>query len=74
MRPATTFGQDRYDGTMSDLFDLQDRITESVVGAIQPTLLSAEIERSRRKRPKSLVAYDYVLRAFPLSVSRQGPE
>jgi adenylate cyclase len=56
----------RYEGARSDIFDLQDRITESVVGAIQPSILTTEIERSRRKRPQSLVAYDYVLRAFPL--------
>lgn len=57
---------DRYDGALTDIFDLQDKITEGVVGAIQPSILTAEIERARRKRPESLVAYDYVLRAFPL--------
>jgi adenylate cyclase len=56
----------RYDGALADVFDLQDRIAESVVGAIQPSLLTAEMERSARKRPDSLVAYDYVLRALPL--------
>jgi adenylate cyclase len=56
----------RYEGALADIFDLQDRITESVVGAIQPSILTAEIERARRKRPESLVAYDYVLRAFPM--------
>ncbi|BAV50932.1 Putative integral membrane protein [Mesorhizobium loti] len=64
-----TIWADRYDGTMADVFDLQDRFAESVVGAIQPSILSAEIERSRRKRPESLAAYDYVLRAFPLAWS-----
>jgi len=56
---------DRYEGAMTDVFDLQDRITESVVGAIQPSVRSAEIERSRRKQPESLDAYDLVLRAYP---------
>jgi adenylate cyclase len=56
---------DRYEGAITDVFDLQDRITESVVGAIQPSVRSAEIERSRRKRPESLAAYDLVLRAYP---------
>ncbi len=56
---------DRYDGVVKDIFDLQDRITESAVGAIQPSVRSAEIERSRRKRPESLDAYDLVLRAYP---------
>ncbi|CDX20799.1 hypothetical protein MPLB_190014 [Mesorhizobium sp. ORS 3324] len=64
-----TIWANRYDGTMADVFDLQDRFAESVVGAIQPSILSAEIERSRRKRPESLAAYDYVLRAFPLTWS-----
>lgn len=57
---------ERYDGNLADVFDLQDRIAESVVGAIHPSILTAEIERSGRKRPESLVAYDYVLRALPL--------
>ncbi|MFO1061751.1 MAG: adenylate/guanylate cyclase domain-containing protein [Dongiaceae bacterium] len=57
---------ERYDGQLADIFDLQDRIAGSVAGAIQPSILGAEIERARRKRPESLVAYDYVLRAFPL--------
>jgi adenylate cyclase len=56
---------DRYDGSSQDIFDLQDRITERVVGAIQPSILLAEIERTKRKRPESLDAYDYVLRALP---------
>jgi adenylate cyclase len=56
---------DKYDGAVTDIFDLQDRITASVVGAIQPSVRSAEIERSRRKRPESLDAYDLVLRAYP---------
>jgi adenylate cyclase len=56
---------DRYDGRLEDIFDLQDRITESVVGAIQPSILLAEIERTKRERPESLDAYDYVLRALP---------
>src|SRR5207253_856119 len=56
---------DRCEGRIDDIFDLQDRITESVVGAIQPSILLAEIERTKRKRPESLDAYDHVLRAFP---------
>jgi adenylate cyclase len=56
---------DRYDGSIEDIFELQDRITASVVGAIQPSILLSEIERTKRKRPESLDAYDYVLRALP---------
>jgi adenylate cyclase len=55
----------RYDGTMDDIFDLQDRITEQLAGAIQPSIRIAEIERSRRKRPQDLSCYDYTMRAMP---------
>jgi adenylate cyclase len=55
----------RYDGTVDDIFDLQDRITEQLAGAIQPSIRVAEIERSRRKRPQDLGSYDYTMRAMP---------
>ena len=58
---------DRIEGTLDDIFNLQDRITESVVGAIEPKLQHAEIERAKRKRPESMDAYDYYLRALPSS-------
>jgi tetratricopeptide (TPR) repeat protein len=56
---------DRYDGVLEDMFDLQDRITETIVGIIEPSVRRAEIERARRKRPDSLDAYDLYLRALP---------
>jgi adenylate cyclase len=56
---------DRFDGSLDDVFDLQDRITEAVAGALQPSIRLAEIERSRRKRPQDLGAYDYAMRAMP---------
>jgi TolB-like protein/Flp pilus assembly protein TadD len=55
----------RYDGRVDDIFALQDEITLSVVGAIEPSLRDAEIERVKRKRPDNLDAYDLVLRALP---------
>jgi adenylate cyclase len=55
----------RYDGKIDEIFQLQDRITENIVGAIQPSLLLAEIERIKRKRPESLDAYECILRAYP---------
>ena len=55
----------RYDGTIDDFFDLEDRITQQVAGALQPSIRIAEIERSRRKRPKDLGSYDYTMRAMP---------
>jgi len=60
---------DRYDGTLDDIFELQDAMTMSVVGAVEPTLRKAEIERARRKRPDNLDAYDLYLRALPLVAS-----
>ncbi len=56
---------DRYDGELQDIFDFQDRITETIVGVIEPNVRRAEIERARRKRPESLGAYDLYLRALP---------
>jgi adenylate cyclase len=65
---------DRFDGALEDIFELQDRVTASVVGAIQPTIVAAEIERAQRKPTESLQAYDLVLRALPHSrtYSREG--
>jgi adenylate cyclase len=56
---------ERYDRKSDDIFALQDEITLSVVGAIEPSLRLAEIERIKRKRPDSLDAYDLVLQAQP---------
>ena len=55
----------RYDRTVEDVFALQDEIALAVVGAIEPSLRSAEVERVKRKRPDSLDAYDLVLQAQP---------
>jgi TolB-like protein/class 3 adenylate cyclase/Tfp pilus assembly protein PilF len=60
---------ERYDRALDDIFALQDELTMSVVGAIEPTLRRAEIERARRKRPDSLDAYDLYLRALPFAFS-----
>ena len=58
---------ERYDRARDDIFALQDELTISVIGAIEPTLRRAEIERARRKRPDSLDAYDLYLRALPFA-------
>jgi TolB-like protein len=57
---------DRFDGDLSDVFELQDRITEKVVAAIEPKLQFAEIERLKHKRVADLNAYDHLLRAQQL--------
>jgi len=56
---------ERYDRSFDDIFALQDEIALSAVGAIEPSLRDAEIERVKRKRPDNLGAYDLVLRALP---------
>jgi adenylate cyclase len=40
---------DRFDSMLEDIFDLQDQVTSSVIGAIAPPLQRAEIERAQRK-------------------------
>jgi Predicted integral membrane protein len=65
---------ERYDRKSDDIFALQDEMTLSVVGAIEPTLRLAEVERAKRKRPDSLDAYDLVLRAIPDVYSRMPEE
>jgi TolB-like protein len=55
---------DRFDGALDDIFELQDQVASGVVGAIEPKLRSAEIERAIRKPTDSLDAYDLYLRAL----------
>jgi TolB-like protein len=56
---------ERFDGDLADIFDLQDRVTEAVVGSIEPSLRLAEVERARSRPTESLTAYDLYLRALP---------
>ena len=65
---------DRFDGNLADLFDLQDEITTSVIGAIQPSIRAAETARSHRKRPGNFDAYDFYMQALPhvASLERKG--
>ncbi len=55
---------DRFDGGLDDIFDLQDQVTVSVVGAITPAVEKAEIERAKRKPTESLDAYTLYLRGL----------
>ncbi len=61
---GTHLWAERFEGSLDDIFELQDRITEEVVGAIAPQLEQAEIERAKRKPTGSLDAYDYYLRGM----------
>ena len=54
LQTATHLWADRFEGGLEDIFDLQDRVTMSVVGAIAPKLQQAEIERAKRKPTGSL--------------------
>jgi TolB-like protein len=65
---------EKFDGTLEDIFDLQDQITAKVVGAIAPRLELAEIDRVSRKPTGSLQAYDYYLRGLAAiyRVTREG--
>ena len=65
---------ERYDRSLDDIFALQDEIAMSVIGAMEPNLRKAEIERVKRKRPDNLDAYDHVLRALPLAYNMMPEE
>lgn len=61
-----TIWTQRFTGPETEIFELQDRITADVTGALEPTLLLAEAGRSDRKPTQSMLAYDLCLRALPL--------
>ena len=67
---------DRFDGSLEDVFDLQDEVASSVTGIIEPTLQEAEIRRSSERPTSDLTAYDLYLRAYEMffSSARQIPE
>ena len=53
---------DRFEEELDGIFEVQDRITATVVGLVEPRITQAEFERSRRKPPQSVDAYDHFLR------------
>src|SRR5262249_47843583 len=55
---------ERFDGALTEGFDLQDRIATSVVRAVAPRLEEAEIDRAKRKPTGSLDAYGVYLRGL----------
>jgi TolB-like protein/class 3 adenylate cyclase len=67
---------DRFDGSVEDVFELQDRVATSVAGVIEPALQAAETARSASRPTDDLTAYDLYLRAYALlwSSARQIPE
>jgi TolB-like protein len=65
---------DKFDGELQDVFELQDKITASVVGSIAPKLEFAEIERAKRKSTERLDSYDLFLRGMALFYRRSFAE
>ena len=61
---------EKLDGPVEDIFDLQDNVTERVVGAMAPRITGAEIERAKVKRPDSLDSYDHLLQALSVALPR----
>ena len=60
---------DRFDGSLEDVFDLQDQVAISVAGVIEPTLQAAEMARSVERPTADLTAYDLYLRAYAIAFS-----
>jgi adenylate cyclase len=60
---------DRFDGSLEDVFELQDQVAVSVAGVIEPALQAAEAARSANRPTKDLTAYDLYLRALPHWIS-----
>jgi adenylate cyclase len=71
---GTHLWADRFDGSLADIFELQDRVALSVAGIIEPTLQAAEMRRSAARRTTDLSAYDLYLRAlavfYPITKER----
>ena len=67
---------DRFDGSLEDVFELQDKVASSVAGVIEPALQAAETARSAGRSTTDLTAYDLYLRAYAmfLSSARQIPD
>jgi adenylate cyclase len=56
---------DKFDGSLTDVFEMQDAVTERVVCAIEPSVRQAEVQRAHAKPTNNLDAYDHYLRALP---------
>ncbi len=61
---------DKIDGAVQDVFDLQDEVTQRVVGAIEPSITQAEINRAQEKATSNLDAYDLYLKALAVHYSQ----
>jgi TolB-like protein/class 3 adenylate cyclase len=66
---GTHLWADRFDGSLEDVFDIQEKVAISVAGVIEPTLQAAETARSANRPTNDLTAYDLYLRAYSLFFS-----
>jgi adenylate cyclase len=66
---GTHLWADRFDGSLEDVFELQDKVAIGVAAVIEPTLEASEIDRSGRRPTNDLTAYDLYLRALPILLS-----
>jgi TolB-like protein/class 3 adenylate cyclase len=66
---GTHLWADRFDGSLDDVFELQDKVASSVAGVIEPALQAAETARSYSRPTNDLTAYDLYLRAYAMVVS-----
>jgi TolB-like protein/class 3 adenylate cyclase len=71
---GTHLWADRFEGSLEDIFELQDRVAVSVAGVIEPALQAAEMRRAAARPTTDLSAYDLYLRAlakfFPITKGR----
>src|SRR6476659_4331473 len=65
---------DRFDGALEDIFDLQDKLTQQVIGAIAPEIERAEIERASRRPIRNVDAVTEYYRGVPHSQWPTSPE
>jgi TolB-like protein len=63
---GTHLWADRFDGSLEDIFDLQDKVATSVAGVIEPALQAAETTRSANRSTADLTAYDLFMRAYAM--------
>jgi TolB-like protein/class 3 adenylate cyclase/Flp pilus assembly protein TadD len=65
---------DRFDGSLEDVFELQDKVAINVAGVIEPALQAAEVRRSAARPTTDITAYDLYLRAlatyYPITKER----
>jgi len=71
---GVTLWTNRFDGDLTEIFDFQDRITESVASLVAPAIEASEIIRSRKDRPQSAASYDIYLQARALQTTETEPD